>query len=45
MIGAWIIFTLCMMAMGALFLGGICYTASISEREIERLQREREDKE
>ena len=40
MIGAWIIFTLCMMAMGALFLGGICACASMSDREIERLQAE-----
>ena len=43
MIGAWIIFTLCMMAMGALFVGGICFTAGISEREIERLQKERDE--
>ena len=43
MIGAWIIFTLCMMAMGALFLGGICACAGISEREIERLQKERDE--
>jgi hypothetical protein len=45
MILAWLIFTVCMVLMAALFLGGICYTAGISEREIERFIKEREDKE
>ena len=45
MIGAWIVFTLCMIAMAALFVGGLCACASRSEREIERLIKEREDEE
>jgi len=41
MIIAWLLFTLLMVLMAALFLGGICFTAGISEREIDRLQKER----
>ena len=43
MILAWLIFTVCMMAMGALFVGGLCACASRSEREIERLTKERDE--
>jgi len=41
----WIIFTMFMVLLAAMFIGGLCATAGISEREIERLQKEREDKE
>ena len=43
MILAWLIFTVCMILMAALFLGGLCACAGRSEREIERLMKERDE--
>ena len=37
---AWIIFAVCMTALAALFLGGICHGAGLADRELERLERE-----
>jgi hypothetical protein len=37
---AWILFTLCVSALLVLVVGGICHSAGMADREIERLESE-----